>query len=552
MTGPQESVDGGWLAGIAPGTEMGERVRAFDWASTPLGPVESWSTGLRTAVRVCLASDFGMLVVWGPELTKIYNDRYSEMLGSEKHPEALGRPVRDVWPEIWDDIGPMFEQVIDTQVPTFDRHGRLVVERNGFPEEAFFTWSYSPLYDDDGSVGGVLDVVVETTDQVMAERRFSAVTALGRHLLRAESVTDACLAATRALARWPADIRAADIYLRVGDEPALVASNRRAEAAPVPASVLAEVLAGGEIVLLGQAITPDGPARHAVVPFGRASDDRARGVLVASLNPQVPVNDGFRLFLDVVSTTLGSALDNAVRRDRELGEHRAINETLQAAMITPITDTGTIAARYVPAADGLSVGGDWYDLVELDDHRRALIVGDCVGHGLQAATAMGQLRSASRAMLLEGRDPASVLEGLDLFAGSVEGAYCATVVCALIDRRDGVITYSRAGHPPPLVSGPIGARWLDDGLSVPLAVAEGVERHNAEASMTAEDVLVLYSDGLVERRGEVIDTGLDRLAETVERVDDESVADLADRLLREMLIDDSDDDVVVVVKCLHD
>ena len=277
MTGPQEPVDGDWLAGIAPGTEMGERVRAFDWASTPLGPVETWSIGLRTAVRTCLASDFGMLVVWGPDLTKIYNDRYRELLGSDKHPDALGRPVREVWPEIWDEIGPMFRRVIDTQVPTFDHHGRLVIERNGFPEEAFFTWSYSALYDDDGSVGGVLDVVVETTDQVMAERRFSAVTALGRHLLRAESVTDACLAATRALARWPADIRAADVYLRVGGEPALVASNRRAEAAPVPASVLAEVIAGGEVVLLGQTILPDGPAAHAVVPFGRASDDRRPG-----------------------------------------------------------------------------------------------------------------------------------------------------------------------------------------------------------------------------------------------------------------------------------
>jgi hypothetical protein len=545
-------VDGDWLAGIAPGTEMGERVRAFDWASTSLGPIESWSMGLRTAVRTCLASDFGMLVVWGPDLVKIYNDRYREILGADKHPEALGRPVRDVWPEIWDEIGPMLRRVIDTQVPTFDHHGRLVIERDGFPEECYFTWSYGALYDDDGSVGGVLDVVVETTDQVMAERRFSAVTALGRHLLRAENVTDACLAATRALARWPADIRAADIYLRVGGEPALVASNRRAEAAPVPASVLSEVIAGGEVVLLGQQIEPDGPAAHAVVPFGRSSDDQARGVLVASLNAQVPVNDGFRLFLDVVSTTLGSALDNAVRRDRELGEHRAINETLQAAMMTPITDTGTIAARYVAAADSLSVGGDWYDLVELGEHRRALIVGDCVGHGLQAATAMGQLRSASRAMLIEGRDPASVLEGLDLFAGSVEGAYCATVVCALIDRRSGEITYSRAGHPPPLVSGPAGARWLDDGLSVPLAVAEGVERRNATASMTAEDVLVLYTDGLVERRDEVIDTGLARLAGTVERVDEESVAGLADRLLREMLNEDSTDDVVVVVKCLHD
>jgi serine phosphatase RsbU (regulator of sigma subunit) len=154
-------------------------------------------------------------------------------------------------------------------------------------------------------------------------------------------------------------------------------------------------------------------------------------------------------------------------------------------------------------------------------------------------------------MLLEGRDPASVLEGLDVFAGSVEGAYCATVVCALIDRRTGVITYSRAGHPPPLVSGTDGARWLEDGLSVPLAVIDGLERRNATASMNREDVLVLYSDGLVERRDESIDDGLARLAATVERGDDESVAELADRLLREMLSDGSNDDVVVVVKCLH-
>jgi len=221
-------------------------------------------------------------------------------------------------------------------------------------------------------------------------------------------------------------------------------------------------------------------------------------------------------------------------------------------MMTPITDTETIAARYVAAVDNLSVGGDWYDLVELGDHRRALIVGDCVGHGLAAATAMGQLRSASRSMLIEGRDPASVLEGLDLFAASVEGAYCATVVCALIDRRSGEITYSRAGHPPPLLAGPEGPRWLDDGLGVPLAVQPGIERRNATASMGREDVFVLYSDGLVERRDEPLDIGLERLAATIERGESESVAELADRLLREMLSDDSSDDVVVVVKCLHD
>lgn len=550
--GPREQVGGDWLVGIAPGTEMAERVRSFDWTATSLGPVEEWSAGLRMAVRTCLASDFGMLVVWGPDLIKIYNDRYRELLGTDKHPGALGRPAREVWPEIWDSIGPMFRAVMDTEIPTFDRHGRLLIDRNGFPEETFFTWSFSALYDDDGSVGGVLDVVVETTEQVVAERRFSAVTALGRHLLRAESVTDACLAATRALGRWPSDVRAADIYLRVGGELALVASNRRAEAAPVVSSVLQEVVDEGEIVVLGQEFTPEGPAVHALVPLGWGPEGRARGVLVASLNPQVPFSDGFHRFLDVVGTTIGFALDNAVRRDREIGEHRAINETLQAAMMTPITDTDTIAARYVAAVDNLSVGGDWYDLVELSDHRRALIVGDCVGHGLEAATAMGQLRSAARALLMEGRDPASVLEGLDLFADSVDGAYCATVVCALIDRRSGEITYCRAGHPPPLLSGPDGPRWLHEGLGVPLAVAPGVERHNALASMAREDVLVLYSDGLVERRGEPLDLGLERLAATIARGDDESVAELSDRLLREMLSDGSSDDVVVVVKCLHD
>ena len=301
-------------------------------------------------------------------------------------------------------------------------------------------------------------------------------------------------------------------------------------------------------------VVPDGPAAHAVVPFGQASDDRPRGVLVASLNPQVPVNDGFRLFLDVVSTTLGSALDNAVRRDRELGEHRAINETLQAAMITPITDTGTIAARYVAAADGLSVGGDWYDLVELGEHRRALIVGDCVGHGLQAATAMGQLRSASRAMLLEGRDPASVLEGLDLFAGSVEGAYCATVVCAIIDRRDRC-DHLQPGRPPSTPR--VRARRAPAGSTMGCRCRWPSSRASSAATPTRLDepprtsscsTPTAWSSGGV-RSSTPVCPGW---PSTVERGDGETLAELADRLLREMLNEDSSDDVVVVVKCLHD
>ena len=347
-------------------------------------------------------------------------------------------------------------------------------------------------------------MVVETTEQVTTERRLSAVTALGRHLLRAESVTDACLAATRALARWPADIRAADIYLRVGDEPALVASNRRTEAAPVPASVLAEVIAGGEIVVLGQEILPDGPAAHAVVPFGRSPTTTPAGCWWRRSTPRSRSTRGSAGSSTWSPPRFGSALDNAVRRDRELGEHRAINETLQAAMITPITDTGTIAARYVAAVDSLSVGGDWYDLVELDDHRRALIVGDCVGHGLAgrhapwASSAAPRGRCCSRAATRRRCSRASTSSP---DRSRVRTAPPSSV--RSIDRRTGVITYSRAGHPPPLVSGPIGARWLDDGLSAAAGRASGCPAtERRDRHRWREDVLVLYSDGLVERRGE--------------------------------------------------
>jgi len=108
-----------------------------------------------------------MLVVWGPELIQIYNDGYRPMLG-DKHANALGRPAREVWSEVWDVVGPMFESVITTAVPTWEECQSLIVDRHGYAEECFFQYSYSPIYDDDGTVGGVLDVVTETTAAVVA------------------------------------------------------------------------------------------------------------------------------------------------------------------------------------------------------------------------------------------------------------------------------------------------------------------------------------------------------------------------------------------------
>jgi serine phosphatase RsbU (regulator of sigma subunit) len=220
-------------------------------------------------------------------------------------------------------------------------------------------------------------------------------------------------------------------------------------------------------------------------------------------------------------------------------------------MLTPVRDFPTVAARYVPAAGQLSVGGDWYDVIDLDDHRRGLVVGDCVGHGLEAAAAMGQLRTAARTLLLEEKDPALAVAALDRFAESTDNAFGATVVCAVIDRAERSFTYCRAGHPPPLLLGPGGAEWLDEPGGPPLATVVGVTRASCTVPLRGGDVVVLYSDGLVDRRSENIDEGLARLEAAALGAYGLPVHQMADLLMRQVLVDDPEDDVVLVVKRLE-
>ena len=129
--------------------------RAHRLVGDPLGPVETWPANLRILVDVCLSSRFPMLVCWGPDLLMLYNDGYRTLLGESKHPDAWGRPVREVWPEVWDVIGPMFEGVTSGGPATWVEDELLVVDRAGYLEEAYFTWSYGAIHDDAGAVVGV-------------------------------------------------------------------------------------------------------------------------------------------------------------------------------------------------------------------------------------------------------------------------------------------------------------------------------------------------------------------------------------------------------------
>ena len=164
MTQLIESVLGG-------GGEIGELMRAFDWSTTALGPLEQWPQSLRICVRIILGSGYPMTIYWGAEYTMLYNDASRQVMGT-KHPAALGHGFREVFPEMWDSVGPLFDRVMtDGQDYSTLTDQLFLLNRNNYLEECYFAVSFSPIPDDTGAVGGVLGTSLETTERVIEDRR---------------------------------------------------------------------------------------------------------------------------------------------------------------------------------------------------------------------------------------------------------------------------------------------------------------------------------------------------------------------------------------------
>lgn len=243
---------------------------------------------------------------------------------------------------------------------------------------------------------------------------------------------------------------------------------------------------------------------------------------------------------------LNEQLRQAHAREREIAV------TLQEVMLrSPDLDRHRdIAVRYLPASGSLNICGDWYDVVDLPPDRYSIAIGDVVGHGLEAAAVMGMLRSALSAAIRAIPSPAQALEVLGLYARAVDGALATTVAKVLIDPRSRLIIYSNAGHPPPVLLSPDGScRLLDQATDPPLgARPEHVPRPQAGLSYTRGDTLVLYTDGLIERRGEDIDTGLARLIGALGRYGTLPVEELADGLLAHLGVSGGGrDDIALVI-----
>jgi hypothetical protein len=174
----------------APSADLRELMLARDWASSGLGDWATWPAALRATVEIMLASRHGMMLAWGPDLTMFYNDAYASFLG-RKHPAALGRPLAEVWSDVWSDIEPFVGQALAGE-PVWFEDFRLVMERNGYPEDTWWQFSYSPVRDDAGLIAGFLNVANETTSKVLAERRQAFHLSLER-ALRGQSDPDAVM-----------------------------------------------------------------------------------------------------------------------------------------------------------------------------------------------------------------------------------------------------------------------------------------------------------------------------------------------------------------------
>jgi anti-sigma regulatory factor (Ser/Thr protein kinase) len=240
----------------------------------------------------------------------------------------------------------------------------------------------------------------------------------------------------------------------------------------------------------------------------------------------------------------------AMQHVRQLEIARDTSLTLQRSLLPASALPVGCAVRYEPAVSPLEIGGDFYDVLPVGgDNRIGIIVGDCVGRGLAAAAVMGQLRASTRALLLTGAEPARLLEHLDSVAEFIPGAFCATVFVAIADLDSLTLQYSSAGHVPPVfAAGSARPQLLTDGRSVPLAVHRDAPRPQAARPLPAGSTLLLYTDGLVERRDQAIDEQIGRVADVVADTATLSVEAVADEILRRLAPDTGyDDDVAIVV-----
>ncbi len=334
-----------WPGSLLSGnSETGKLILQRDWSGTPLGPLESWPQCLITSITTALGSRFPTFLFWGPEFTCLYNDGYAAILG-EKNPGALGTPLREVWPEAWDSLYGMLKGVMATGAGSWAEDQVYYLRRNGYPEESYFTFSFSRILEEGDKFGGFSCSAIETTAKVIGERRIKTLREIANQSADKATIEEAGRACLAALATNSLDLPFAVLHwLLPGNSDAKVIGaigiegpdRRPAQASQAYHPSLDEVLRTKAPVFVagippGVKMLPGAPGLNApedlyVLPIGFAGKEEVSGFLSVGLSPHRPFDEDYKSFLKLVAGQIQTAMTSA----RAQQEARAQAEELAA------------------------------------------------------------------------------------------------------------------------------------------------------------------------------------------------------------------------------
>lgn len=520
-------------------SELAAAYAAVDWAAGPLGEPDGWSPTLWSTVETVLATRFAVSLMWGPERVLVYNDAYVPMIG-EKHPSALGRPAAEVFPEVWETIGPMLDTAA-SGTATWAQDAYIPLVRQGFLEECYFTFSYSAVRGPTGEVEGVIDIAAESTQQVVSRRRLELLSRLGYLLHDAKDRAAIVAAVLPALEAATDDFLAVD--LRLPGEPGTRRTGLPATA-PKATGWTGDVHDEDERGVV--AWLPVSP-RYAEEPM----------LLVARPSDQLPWDQTYERFLRLVAATIAVALERVRVLEVERDQHHVEAAAMRALQekLLPRLSGGEVpvAVRYLPAIELAHLGGDWYDAFALPDGSGVLVMGDIMGHDEHAAAAMAEARNVLRgvAFSLEEPSPARVLAGVDRALQASDSEVMATALVMQLRRVDDgptTLTWSSAGHPPAVVVSAAGeASLVEAAPDLVLGVDPDTDRADHELVVEPGATLVLFTDGLVERSGQALEDGLSRLLATLRGSEELTVEQVAERVVDD-IVDRTDDIALLVLR----
>lgn len=322
----------GFLANLVTGGEMGDLIRDYHWSSSKLGPVSTWSPSLRSALSICLNSNFPIAIYWGPDLVLIYNDAWSPIPG-DKHPWALGKPAIEVWPDIWKDIEPQFRKAF-TGIPGGSKDALLPMQRHGYTEECYFDFTFTPIYGESGKVEGIFNAVIETTYRVINERRALLLQKLSDAINSVLTPEEVFLKTGKVFENAQADVpfyaviqfdAEGNYHIKAGT-PDFV---EEADKWPIREALKGDFILIEDIRQYksrnASKFWPEAPQQAVIVPM-RATDGKISGCVVAGLSARRKFDKDYKGFLESVGTVVAGELNTIKSLDDERQRAEALEQ----------------------------------------------------------------------------------------------------------------------------------------------------------------------------------------------------------------------------------